>query len=163
VPKEKPNYFPTGLLAAAANTVTLADGSTTTLKYHEPPEARKPPRRDQWRLYVFKDDNLFDMIDIGTRSCWLIGRDASIADIEASHPSISQQHAIFQFRYTEKIDEYGDKTGRVKLYLIDLESANGTLLNRTRIPQGRYIELKEKDLILFGNSTREYIVMLARD
>jgi hypothetical protein len=55
----KPNFNPSGLLAAETNTVTVTnkqDGKETTkgvvLKYNEPPEARKPTKN--WRLYVFK-------------------------------------------------------------------------------------------------------------
>ena len=50
--KAKPNFAPSGLLAAATNTVKNADGTSTLLKYNEPPEARKP--LIGWRLYVFK-------------------------------------------------------------------------------------------------------------
>ena len=50
--KAKPNFKPSGLLAAETNTVKAADGSATVLKYNEPPEARKPLLG--WRLYVFK-------------------------------------------------------------------------------------------------------------
>lgn len=50
--KAKPNFNPSGLLAAATNTVKAADGTSTVLKYNEPPEARKPTLG--WRLYVFK-------------------------------------------------------------------------------------------------------------
>ena len=50
--KAKPNFAPSGLLAAATKTVQLGDGTKTVLKYHEPPEARKPT--GGWRLYVFK-------------------------------------------------------------------------------------------------------------
>lgn len=50
--KAKPNFAPSGLLAAATNTVKAADGTSTVLKYNEPPEARKPILG--WRLYVFK-------------------------------------------------------------------------------------------------------------
>jgi len=50
--KAKPNFNPSGLLAAATNTVKAADGTSTILKYNEPPEARKPTLG--WRLYVFK-------------------------------------------------------------------------------------------------------------
>lgn len=50
--KAKPNFNPSGLLAAATKTVAHADGTKTVLKYHEPPEARKPTVG--WRLYVFK-------------------------------------------------------------------------------------------------------------
>ncbi|CCC12170.1 hypothetical protein SMACR_05908 [Sordaria macrospora] len=159
-PKEKPNFGNTGVLAAQSNTVTQADGTTVTLKYHEPPEARKPAPRDQWRLYVFKGDEVIDTIELHTRSCWLVGRDLTIADLPAEHPSISKQHAVIQFRYTEKRNEYGDKIGRVKPYLIDLESANGTKLNGDKVPDSRYLELRDKDMIQFGSSTREYVLML---
>ncbi|KAG6910667.1 hypothetical protein DXG01_008711 [Tephrocybe rancida] len=50
--KAKPNFKPSGLLAAETNTVKTADGNSTVLKYNEPPEARKPTVG--WRLYVFK-------------------------------------------------------------------------------------------------------------
>lgn len=50
--KGKPNFAPSGLLAAATNTVRGTDGSSSVLKYNEPPEARKPVLG--WRLYVFK-------------------------------------------------------------------------------------------------------------
>jgi smad nuclear-interacting protein 1 len=45
-------------------------------------------------------------------------------------------------------------------YIIDLESANGTLVNGDRIPSSRYIELQHKDMIQFGLSSREYVLML---
>lgn len=52
VDKTKPNFAPSGLLAAETNTVKAMDGNNTVLKYNEPPEARKPVLG--WRLYVFK-------------------------------------------------------------------------------------------------------------
>jgi smad nuclear-interacting protein 1 len=64
--KGKPNFKPSGLLAAETKTVKAADGTKTVLKYHEPPEARKPPVG--WRLYVFKGTE-----QVGARaafSCW---------------------------------------------------------------------------------------------
>ncbi|CAM1504261.1 Fc.00g018520.m01.CDS01 [Cosmosporella sp. VM-42] len=160
-PKEKPNLGNSGLLAAASNSVAQADGSTITLKYHEPPEARKPSPRDEWKLFVFKGGDIVDSIDLSSRSCWLVGREAAVVDLPAEHPSISKQHAVVQFRYTEKRNEFGDKIGKVKPYLIDLESANGTVLNDDKIPDSRYLELRDKDMIQFGHSTREYVVMLA--
>lgn len=162
-PKERPNFGTTGHLAAASNSVTQADGTTVTLKYHEPPEARKPPARDQWKLFVFKGNDVVDTIDLSNRSCWLVGRETAVVDLLAEHPSISKQHAVVQFRYTEKRNEYGDKIGKVKPYLIDLESANGTELNGEKVPDRRYLELRPKDMVKFGSSTREYVVMLSRD
>ncbi|KAI1120761.1 hypothetical protein F5Y10DRAFT_272735 [Nemania abortiva] len=46
-PKEKLSYSTSSALAAASNSATQTDGSTVVLKYHEPPEARKPSPRDQ--------------------------------------------------------------------------------------------------------------------
>ncbi|CAH0037609.1 unnamed protein product [Clonostachys solani] len=160
-PKEKPNFGNSGKLAAASNSVTQADGSSIALKYHEPGEARKPSPKDQWKLFVFKGDEVLDTIDLGLRSCWLVGRDVAVVDLPAEHPSISKQHAVIQFRYTEKRNEFGDKVGKVKPYIIDLESANGTILNEEKIPDSRYLELRPKDMIQFGDSTREYVMMLA--
>ncbi|KAK3985642.1 SMAD/FHA domain-containing protein [Cladorrhinum sp. PSN332] len=160
-PVEKPNYGTSGALAAASNSVTQADGTTITLKYHEPPEARKPSPRDEWKLFVFKGQDIVDTIDLNARSCWLVGREVAVVDLPAEHPSISKQHAVIQFRYTEKRNEFGDKIGRVKPYLIDLESANGTLLNGEKVPESRYLELRNKDMVQFGSSTREYVFMLA--
>lgn len=52
VDKTQPNFKPSGLLAAETNTVARSDGTSTFLKYNEPPEARRPSQG--WRLYVFK-------------------------------------------------------------------------------------------------------------
>ncbi|CAK7565319.1 MAG: hypothetical protein SEPTF4163_003233 [Sporothrix epigloea] len=160
-PKEQPNWGTTGALAAASNAVAQADGSSVTLKYHEPPEARKPSPHDQWKLFVFKDGAIVDTIDLGARSCWLAGRDETVVDLLAAHPSISKQHAVLQFRHVEKRNEFGDRVGRVKPYLLDLASANGTKLNHDEVATQRYVELQDKDLVQFGHSTREYVLMLA--
>ncbi|EPE26726.1 SMAD/FHA [Glarea lozoyensis ATCC 20868] len=155
--KQKPNFAPTGLLAAASNSVTQVDGSSIVLKYHEPAEARKPPTKDEWKLFVFKGADILETIELSTRSCWLVGREITVVDLPAEHPSISKQHAVIQFRYIEKTNEFGDRTGRVRPYLIDLESANGTLLNKDEVPPSRYLELRDKDMIQFGHSTREQV------
>ncbi|OIW26465.1 SMAD/FHA domain-containing protein [Coniochaeta ligniaria NRRL 30616] len=158
-----PNFKPTGVLAAAANAVTVGTGETVTLKYHEPPEARKPPPRDKWKLFVFKGEAVVDTIELSLRSCWLVGRDRGVVDLPAEHPSVSKQHAVVQFRFVEKRNEFGDRVGKVKPYLIDLESANGTVLNGDKVPESRYLELRDRDVVKFGLSEREYVVMLDRE
>jgi len=159
--KQKPSLAPTGLLAAASNSIAQADGTAIVLKYHEPPEARKPPAKDEWKLFVFKGADIVETIELSTRSCWLIGRELAVVDMPAEHPSISKQHAVIQFRYIEKKNEFGDKLGKVRPYIIDLESANGTSLNKEEMPPSRYSELRDKDMIQFGHSTREYVLMLS--
>lgn len=86
-----------------------------------------------------------------------------IADFPVEHPSCSKQHAVIQFRYVEKkkVNEFGDKqSGKVRPYVIDLESANGTSVNGDAVPGGRYVELRDKDVLRFGLSSREYVLML---
>ncbi|KAF7506115.1 hypothetical protein GJ744_012266 [Endocarpon pusillum] len=158
--KQKPNFSTTGRLAAESNTVTSIGGQPVVLKYHEPPEARKPPPSQAWRMYVFKGSEIMDTIELSQRSCWLIGREAAVVDLLVEHPSCSKQHAVIQFRYVEKRNEFGDKTARVRPYLIDLETANGTGMNGEQVPAGRYMELRDKDILKFAHSTREYVLQL---
>lgn len=155
--KQKPNYAPTGKLAAETNTVA---GTSIALKYNEPPEARLPPSSAPWRLYVFKGKDVLETIPLSTRSCWLFGRERAVVDFPTEHPSCSKQHAVLQFRYVEKKSEYGDKVGGVKPYVIDLDSANGTKLNGEKVEGRRYVEVMSGDVVTFGESTREYVLML---
>ncbi|KAL9105000.1 MAG: hypothetical protein Q9163_000097 [Psora crenata] len=155
--KQNPNYAPSGLLAAETNKVA---NTNVVLKYNEPPEARLPPASQPWRLYIFKSSDLLETLKLYERSCWLLGREKAVVDHATEHPSCSKQHAVLQFRYTEKSDEWGERKGRVKLYVIDLESANGTSVNGERVPERRYMEIKSGDVLRFGESTREYVALL---
>ncbi len=157
VEKQKPNFAPTGKLAAETNTVA---NTTIVLKYNEPPEARLPPPSSPWRLFVFKGSELLETLPLSERSCWLFGRERAVVDFPTEHPSCSKQHAVLQFRYTEKKNEWGEKKGAVKPYLIDLESANGTKVNGEELPKSRYVGLVSGDVINFGDSSREYVLML---
>ena len=132
------------------------------LKWSQPPEARLPS--DKWRLYVFKGESPdpLETLHIHRKSAFLFGRDATVADVPLEHASISKQHAVIQYRLVEVPREAGDMgppTRTVKPYLLDLDSANGTLLNGRRVEGARYSELKPKDVIRFGGSTREYVVV----
>lgn len=135
-------------------------GSSVVLKYHEPPEARKPPAREPWRLYVFKGDDVLEVVELSERSCWLVGREHLVVDLPLDHPSCSKQHAALQFRFVDKRNEFGDRIGKVKPYIIDLDSANGTSVNGNPVPASRFTELMDKDVIRFGLSSREYVLML---
>lgn len=157
IAKEKPNFGNSGLLAKESNTVA---GTKIVLKYNEPPEARKPPASQAWRMYIFKSDDLVDTVPLHTRSCWLIGREAAVTDLLVEHPSTSKQHAVIQFRHSVKVNEFGDRTNVVRPYLLDLESANGTELNGERLEGSRYFEVRDKDMMKIGLSEREYVFML---
>ncbi|MCJ1393417.1 hypothetical protein MMC18_006291 [Xylographa bjoerkii] len=155
--KQKPNFAPSGLLAAETNTVA---NTTIILKYNEPPESRLPPPSAPWRLYVFKGSATLDTLPLHTRSCWLFGRESAVVDYGTEHPSCSKQHAVVQFRYVEKKDKFGERFGGVKPYVLDLESANGTKVNGDVVPERRYVELRSGDVLKFGESTREYVLIL---
>ncbi|KAI0289191.1 SMAD/FHA domain-containing protein [Russula brevipes] len=155
--KAKPNFAPSGLLAAATNTVKNTDGTSTLLKYNEPPEARKP--LVGWRLYVFKGDEQVDLLHIHRQSAYLIGRDRMVSDIPLEHPSCSKQHAVIQYRLVQQKDEFGGSKGVIKPFVIDLESTNGTHVNGEAIPTSRYYELKASDMLKFGTSNREYVLL----
>ncbi|KAL1950571.1 hypothetical protein VTO73DRAFT_5695 [Trametes versicolor] len=155
--KTKPNFAPSGLLAAETKTVQRADGTNTVLKYHEPPEARKPVVG--WRLYVFKGKEQVELLHIHRQSAYLIGRDRAVVDLAVEHPSCSKQHAVIQYRQVREKNEFGDVKSAVKPFIIDLESTNGTIVNDERIPTSRYYELMLGDVIKFGESAREYVLL----
>lgn len=152
VEKEKPNFALSGALTEDTNTFR-----GVVIKYNEPPEARIPKRR--WRLYPFKNDEPLPVMYIHRQSAYLLGRQRKIADIPIDHPSCSKQHAVFQYRLMAFTREDGTGGRRVRPYIIDLGSGNGTYLNNQRIEAQRYYELKEKDVIKFGFSSREYVLL----
>ncbi|KFB45726.1 hypothetical protein ZHAS_00013774 [Anopheles sinensis] len=151
-PKQKPNFELSGKLTEETNKV-----NGTVIAYAEPPGARKPKRR--WRLYPFKGEQALPTLYIHRQSAYLIGRDRKVCDLPVDHPSCSKQHAVFQYRLVPYQKEDGSMSQRVRPYIIDLESANGTFVNNKKIEPKRYLELFEKDVLKFGFSTREYVLL----
>ncbi|XP_018335811.1 FHA domain-containing protein DDL isoform X2 [Agrilus planipennis] len=152
VEKQKPNFALSGKLTEETNTYR-----GVVIKYSEPPEARKPKRR--WRLYPFKGEKALQTLYIHRESAYLIGRDRKVVDLPVDHPSCSKQHAVLQYRLVPFTRDDGSSGKRVRPYLIDLESANGTYINNKKIEPKKYIELLEKDVIKFGFSSREYVLL----
>ncbi|XP_078384623.1 smad nuclear-interacting protein 1-like isoform X2 [Oculina patagonica] len=149
---EGPNYNLSGKLTEYSNTY-----KGVVIKYNEPPEARKPKTR--WRLYPFKGDEAMSVMYIHRQSAYLLGRQRHIVDIATDHPSCSKQHAVLQYRLVDYVRPDGTASKKVKPYIIDLESQNGTFLNNQKIEPRRFYELKEKDVLKFGFSTREYVIL----
>ncbi|SNX82205.1 related to Smad nuclear interacting protein 1 [Melanopsichium pennsylvanicum] len=152
IDQDAPNFAPSGLLAAESNSV-----NGVALKYHEPPEARKP--KSPWRMYCFKDGKDQEVLHLGAQSCYLLGRDRTVADIPLDHESCSKQHAVIQFRQMITTNEFGDKKKRIGPFLLDLESSNGSYVNHTEIPTSRYYQLRSGDALTFGASTRDYVLL----
>jgi len=150
--KEKPSLALSGKLTEDTNTFR-----GVVIKYNEPPEARKPKKH--WRFYPFKGDTTLPVLHLHRQSAFLLGRDRRVADIPIDHPSCSKQHAALQFRLVEFTRADGRLGRRVRPYVIDLGSANGTHVNGQRIEPQRYVELFEKDVVKFGFSSREYVLL----
>lgn len=153
--KEKANFGLTGALSKDKKTGNVFNG--VVIKWSEPPDAAQPTR--QWRLYVFKMDELLQTLHIHRQSAFLVGRDDRVADILLDHPSASKQHAVIQYRLVPVEDEAGKITRVVRPYLMDLGSSNKTLLNGAEIDEARYYELREGDTVRFGASSREYVLL----
>lgn len=155
--KEKPNF---GLSGALAKDQSGGTGSNVykgiLLRFQEPPEARTPSV--QWRFYVFKGKDQIDTLHVAKQSAYLWGRNQEIADVVLQHPSCSSQHAVLQYRALPN-----SKTGKLSCqpYLMDLESTNGSFINGVRIDSARYYQLKKGDVLRFGASTREYVLLTA--
>lgn len=158
-PEQRPDFGLSGALAKDERTGNVVNG--IVLKFTEPYEAAMPEKKN-WRLYMYKENELVETLHIHRRSSFLIGRDSRVADIIVLHPSTSLQHAVIQYRGIDvKVVVDGDRIVKkvVKPYLMDLQSTHGTFLNGSRIEDSRYYELREMDLIKFGSSTREYVLM----
>lgn len=155
--KKRPNF---GLSGALAKDQSGAGGSNVykgvLLKFQEPPEARTP--NTQWRFYVFRGEEQIETLHVSKQSAYLFARNEDIADIPLMHPSCSSQHAVLQYRALPS-----KETGKLTCqpYLMDLESTNGSFINGVRIDAARYYQLKKGDVLKFGSSTREYVLLSA--
>jgi smad nuclear-interacting protein 1 len=153
-PSQKPNF---GLSGALAKDDTKGNSyKGVLLKFSEPPEARAP--NTQWRFYVFKGDAQTETLHVAKQSAYLFGRNTNVSDIVLLHGSCSGQHAVLQYRALPN-----KETGRLQCqpYLMDLESTNGTFINGVQLDAARYYQLKKGDVLKFGASTREYVLLSA--
>lgn len=151
--KQKPNFALSGVLAKDEDRGNVYKG--VVLKFSEPPEARAP--NTQWRLYVFKGEENVETMHVSRQSAYLLGRNEEIADIPLRHGSSSSQHAVLQYRALP------NREGRLHCqpYLMDLESTNGSFINGVKIEPARYYQLKKGDVLKFGASSREYVLLTA--
>merc|ERR1719217_1276536 len=122
------------------------------LKFTLPPEARMPSIK--WRLYIFTKQKGDEpkIVHMHRQAGYLFGKDRRIADVPTDHPTCSKQHAVLHYRMHSA-------SGEVRPYIMDLESTNGTHINGERIEPARYYELKEKDTLKFGLSSREFVLL----
>jgi smad nuclear-interacting protein 1 len=154
----QPDFALSGTLATDTNMFKGRE-----LKWNEPPNIKAPVER--WRLYIFKDGVPLENKEPYRlrNTAYMFGRDRAIVDIPTEHPTCSQQHAVLCFRlmHKQKQDENGLSTVTrvINPYIIDLQSVNGTFINGSRVEPSRYVELHATDILTFGTSTREYVLI----
>jgi smad nuclear-interacting protein 1 len=118
------------------------------------------------------EHDVLETLHVSKQSAYLFGRNTTIADIPILHPSLSGQHAVLQYRAVPVgIASAGGGSGigggrqqqqhrlSCQPYIMDLESTNGTFLNGVRIDPARYYQLRKGDVLTFGASTREYVLL----
>lgn len=149
------------LLPATSENIII----TNSKSKYAPPEDEIIPTADNCNIHLFKyNEELDKQIEIplyNYKSYFIFGRDAEISDIilsdEEDGDVVSKQHAVIQFRESKE-----DKS-KVKCYLMDLGSTNGTFLNddKVELPTKRYIELKNNDFFKLGDydSIIEFMIL----
>jgi smad nuclear-interacting protein 1 len=146
--QQRPNFKLSGVLAADIRTGNVQQG---IIKKHAPPIDSAISTKDKWVLFIFQHsdgDTPSETLYLHRQATYLLGRDEKLCDIILKDPTCSKEHAVIQFR------KNGDV---IKPYLMDLESTNGTILNSNPIPPARYIELKDNDILTFGDET-DYVM-----
>ncbi|EDO17639.1 hypothetical protein Kpol_1004p12 [Vanderwaltozyma polyspora DSM 70294] len=168
--KVLPIFEPSGLLELDA-----CGDRGIQLKYAEPDD--KIAIETYWKKHriPMRERNLYQLVmyrkgvrdpirefDLTEKSSFLIGRDMGknqkavdarpeakeddddreeeivLADIGIPEETCSKQHCVLQFREVD---------GQLRLYIIDLDSSNGTVLNGEKLPRSRYVELRSCDVI----------------
>ncbi|KAI9915045.1 hypothetical protein PsorP6_007028 [Peronosclerospora sorghi] len=115
------------------------------------PPAWSPSGRNVFGLYleVIKSGVVVETIALPrptARSYTFVGRLATACDVVLVHASISRVHAVLQF----------DAQGA--LFLYDLRSTHGSIVNKRRIPAEAFVRLEVGDVLAFGESTRRVAV-----
>ncbi len=95
--------------------------------------------------YLKTDIIIYNLTNISN----LIGRSPE-SNIVLNHPSISKEHAKINFNNDE-------------IYIIDLNTENGTFVNKQKINPLQNINLKNNDLINFGKDTTDFILLVNYD
>lgn len=156
---ELSHFKPSGLLYTSINEKNSTDNTSKTsttfhLKYYECEDACDPRqyKGSTFKLFIFKDEAVQETIDLNNRSYYRLGRDDKLNHLPLLHQSISSQHAVLQYRL---------RNGHCRLYLMDLDSSNGTRLNgQPEMLEGkRFYEILDGDVVNFGASTRDYVFM----
>lgn len=99
-----------------------------------------------YSLEILKEGTIIETVQLDAKTHYIMGRMGGSVDILMEHLSISRHHCCLQFR-DDGI-----------LMALDLGSAQGSFLNKTKLDKEVYQRVNVGDILRFGASTRMYIV-----
>ena len=102
------------------------------------------------KLYGFIGDDEFDVNPVD--GIVFIGRNKNCS-FRINEKSVSRQHCVIVYRWIK---------GVATPFVFDLNSKNQTYLNTDPVEHSKYVELKNNDVLKFGNSNAS-IVVLGKD
>lgn len=111
------------------------------------PNFRSHPFCGGYQLDIIRAGELGERLPL-TREVTTFGRDAASVDVAVLHESCSRVHAALS------VDASSGK-----LYICDQGSANGSFLNKARLPVGKWVLLSDGASFRLGESSRLYVVI----
>jgi smad nuclear-interacting protein 1 len=157
----KIDLTPSGILTETiSNNEGIVNNNSNSKSKYVPPDDAFECTYETCPLYLFKykesGDKMTKIPIMNKKSYYIIGRDKELADIGISDDEeselLSKEHAVLQYRKT--------KNDEISCYIMDLNSTNGTYLNREKLPKRRYVELKHDDSFTFGDPMSNTVFMV---
>jgi hypothetical protein len=98
-------------------------------------------------LEVMKSGSIVETLNLNLKSWFVFGRQPELCDVVLVNPTASRMHAAII---------HGKERG--ELFLYDFGSTHGTQVNMQRVKPNEYIRIYVGDLLVFGYSSRFYLV-----
>ena len=130
-----------------------------------PPETSSP-----FQLEVLKDGSIVQVFELTRREYFFVGRQSDVVQILAEHPSISRRHGMkvkmidilrnpyfYNFISNSLLGVFNFRDDGALMYL-DLGSAQGSYINKSKCEIGTYYRCYVGDILRFGASSRQYLV-----
>lgn len=127
---------------------TSSNQKNGNIEYKPPLWSVAPTKK--FYFEVVKDGEIIDKICLYQKGHYNIGRLRN-CDVTVSDATCSRQHAIIQFRPGDPDLRTGNRIDEI--YIFDLGSTSGTLVNGSLIKKKAYFPLKPSDSIQFGQFT----------
>ncbi|EGC30332.1 hypothetical protein DICPUDRAFT_157953 [Dictyostelium purpureum] len=98
-------------------------------------------------LEVYKNGEVINQIDISKEKYTVFGRNSDVSNVVLDHPSVSRRHAALVYHGVND-----------RFYLIDLNSAEGTMVNNEKIKPTTPTTVKEGFTFSFASSSKQFVL-----